>query len=142
MRELKKVYVSFGIMKIVSMFSSSFRFIRASWNSNSKSDTARRPRTMARAFLAATYSTKRPPKASASTLGKPATAPFTSAKRVPLQREQRVFALILGDRHDDSVKKFGGALHHVQMAVGQRVETAGIDRGSHFDFRRFACLRT
>src|SRR6266404_3758136 len=44
-RELIKVYSSFVIKKIVSMPESNLRFIRASWNSNSKSETARNPRT-------------------------------------------------------------------------------------------------
>src|SRR5580704_4106245 len=50
-RELIKVYSSFVIKKMVSMSGSNLRFIRASWNSNSKSETARNPRTTAAARL-------------------------------------------------------------------------------------------
>src|SRR5208282_5865741 len=47
------------------------------------------------------------------------------------QREQRILGVVFGDGHNHTVEQFGRALDHVQMAVGQRVETAGINRGSH-----------
>jgi hypothetical protein len=46
--------------KTVSASSRSFRFIRAIWNSYSKSDTARRPRMIARAPRRAVRSTRSP----------------------------------------------------------------------------------
>ena len=45
-RELMYVYCSAGIMKTVSILPFSRRFISAIWNSYSKSDTARSPRTI------------------------------------------------------------------------------------------------
>src|SRR5690242_8752896 len=47
------------------------------------------------------------------------------------QREERLFALVFRDRHDDVVEQFGGAFDDVQMAVGQGVKTARVDGGSH-----------
>ena len=46
-------------------------------------------------------------------------------------REQRLFGVVLGDGHDDAVEQLGRTLDHVQMAVGQRIETAGIYRRAH-----------
>ena len=46
-RELRYVYCSAGIMNTVSSVGSRWRFISAIWNSYSKSDTARSPRTIA-----------------------------------------------------------------------------------------------
>ena len=45
--ELTYVYCSAGIMNTVSISGPSRRFINAIWSSYSKSDTARRPRTIA-----------------------------------------------------------------------------------------------
>ena len=46
--------------KMVSTSGARRRFINAIWNSNSKSDTARNPRTMTWAFSAVTKSTSKP----------------------------------------------------------------------------------
>jgi hypothetical protein len=59
-RELRYVYSSFGIRKIVSTVGSSFLFISAIWNSNSKSEIARRPRMTAVAFCSTAKSTSNP----------------------------------------------------------------------------------
>ncbi len=55
---------------------------------------------------------------------------FNQAQTI-LEREEWLFALVLGHGHDDAVKQLGRALNDVQMAVGQRVEAAGINCRSH-----------
>src|ERR1041384_2090787 len=37
------------------------------------------------------------------------------------------------DRHDHFVKKFSGALDHVEMAVRDRIEAAGVNCAFHFE---------
>src|SRR5439155_481131 len=62
-REEMYVYFSWGIKKTVSTVLRSFRFISAIWNSYSKSETARIPRTMQSARSRATRSIRSPSKA-------------------------------------------------------------------------------
>src|SRR5204863_3646649 len=66
-RELRYVYSSFGIRKIVSTLDSSLRFISAIRNSNSKSEIARRPRMTAVAFRAIAKFTRSPSNGAIST---------------------------------------------------------------------------
>ena len=56
-------------MKTVSMPGASLRFMLASWNSYSKSETARSPRSNTFTWRCLAYSTSRPWKASTSTRG-------------------------------------------------------------------------
>src|SRR6185503_13783466 len=62
-RDEMYVYFSWGIRKTVSAVGRSLRFMSAIWNSYSKSDTARMPRTMQSARSRATRSMSRPSKA-------------------------------------------------------------------------------
>ena len=50
------------------------------------------------------------------------------------QREQGMLALVFRDGDDDTVKQLRRPLDDVQMAVGERIKTAGINRGAHFSF--------
>src|SRR2546423_8104311 len=80
-RELRYVYSSFGIRKIVSTAASSFRFIRAIWNSNSKSEMARSPRMTAVAFFAIAKSTSNPRRGAISTFLILPSAPWSRSSR-------------------------------------------------------------
>src|SRR5579864_2085599 len=48
-----------------------------------------------------------------------------------LDAEERMLARILEHGDDHPVEDQGGAIHHVQVAVGQGVEAAGVERGGH-----------
>ena len=48
-----------------------------------------------------------------------------------LEREERLLLIVMRDGHDNFVEKLSRALDDIEMAVGHRVETAGIDRASH-----------
>jgi hypothetical protein len=45
--------------------------------------------------------------------------------------EERAFAFVLGDGDDDLVEEFGGALDDIEMAIGDGIETPGINRRPH-----------
>ncbi len=62
-RDEMYVYFSWGIRKTVSVVGRSLRFMSAIWNSYSKSETARMPRTMQSARSRATRSMSKPSKA-------------------------------------------------------------------------------
>ena len=49
------------------------------------------------------------------------------------EREERLFAFVFGDRHDDMVEQFDGAFDDVEVAVRQGIKTAGINGGSHVE---------
>ena len=102
-RELKYVYSSFGIKKIVSTLASSFRFISAIWNSNSKSETARKPRMTARRLLRdreIDEQTVQRRDLHASSL------PLVSSRRCEafLESEERLLLLVVRDRDDHFVE--------------------------------------
>ena len=40
-------------------------------------------------------------------------------------------ALILRHRHNDAIEQLRRPLDHIQMAVGERIKTAGVDHRSH-----------
>src|SRR5450432_1825118 len=48
-----------------------------------------------------------------------------------LESEHRQLLIVMRDSHDHFVEEFPRPLDHIQMAVGYRVETAGINRASH-----------
>jgi hypothetical protein len=86
--ELRYVYSSFGIRKIVSISGSILRFISAIWNSNSKSDTALRPLTIALAPQARANSTSRPFSLATRTLATPSQASSKMAIRSSIVNKQ------------------------------------------------------
>lgn len=71
---------------MVSMEGSRWRFIWASWNSYSKSETARRPRMMAWALFFLAKSTVRPVKDWSSAFGNWAKLPCMSRKRSSVEK--------------------------------------------------------
>ena len=63
------MYFSWGTRNTVSIVGASFLLVSAIWNSYSKSETARSPRTITVAFRLRAYSTRRPLNPSTSTRG-------------------------------------------------------------------------
>ena len=48
------------------------------------------------------------------------------------EREKRLLLVIVSDRYDDFIEKFSGSLDHVEVAIGDRIEAAWINRAFHF----------
>ena len=124
------MYSSFGIRKIVSTVASSLRFISAIWNSNSKSETARKPRMTARAFCCIgefdqQSIERRDPHVVDAADG------FLEKSEPLLESEERLLLVVMRDGHDHFVEKLSGALDYIEVTVGDRIEAAGINRASH-----------
>ena len=47
------------------------------------------------------------------------------------QCEQGLFALVPRHRHNHAIEQFGRAFDHIQVAVGEWIKTAGINRRAH-----------
>ena len=114
-------------MKTVSTRGFRRRFISAIWNSYSKSETARRPRTIVRAPTRSMKSTSRPEKL--STRQKP--SPPTSSRIISTRsstEKSGAFSSLSQHRHDHLVEHRPAARDDVEVAVVERVERAGVDR--------------
>ena len=123
--EEMKPYCSAGVRNSVSTSGIRWRFMLASWNSYSKSDTARRPRS---STPPPTSSTK-----CASRLSKPAdldvgVVGHRLARQLDpqVQRQRRALTGALGDADDEALEQRRGAVDQVDMAVGDRVEGTGV----------------
>ena len=81
-----KLYCSAGVRKSVSALGIRCRFMLASWNSYSKSETARRPRRMTPAPTSSTRSASSVEKPRTSMLGIPASATRASEMRSLMSR--------------------------------------------------------
>ena len=125
-RELMYVYCSAGIMNTVSIFDVQPRFISAIWNSNSKSDTARRP---------ADDDLRLAPR---DVVDEQAVERVHFDVRLFLEdrprdldplghREQRRLLRVHQDRDDDPIEQARAARDDVHVTVGQRIERPGID---------------
>src|ERR1700754_1678648 len=91
--EEMKLYCSAGVRNSVSAWGIRWRFMLASWNSYSKSDTARRPRRTTPAPISATKWASRQSKPRTSTLGRSASARRASAMRSPRLKPGPLFRL-------------------------------------------------
>ena len=103
------------------------RFISAIWNSYSKSETARRPRTTARAPTWSMKSTSRPEKLSTrhSVGRRPSRG---STRSAPRRRTAGCLPLVAQHRHDHLVEQRTATLDDVEVAVVHGVERPGVDR--------------
>ena len=128
--EEMKVNCSGGVRNTFSTWFDRCRLMFASWNSNSKSDTARRPRTTTlQSVLAREVD------------GEPGVARDLDVRNVAqhfareldalVEREHRRLAGVRGDRDDARARTCRGAAHQVVVAVGDRVERAGIQSACH-----------
>ena len=103
----------------------------ASWISVSKSEIARRPRTIERAPRARQKSTVRPSKVATSTrgdVGRPGVEGGPDDRHPPLGVEEGRLARVAEDGHDDLVEDRGRPADHVEVAVRDGVEGSRIDR--------------
>ena len=126
--------------KTVSTSGARTRLLWASCISISKSLMARRPRTMEPAPRARQKSTVRPSKEATSIAGRASRRPREGVADDPdprLDGEQRRLARVREDADDDRVEDDRGAADDVEVAVGDRVERARVDRdGSSSSARR------
>ena len=116
---------SCGVRNTVSISRSRCRLMLASWNSNSKSDTARSPRTTTVPSCWRAKSTVRPGIA----LHLDVRQVGSTARQLDalVEREHRRLVGVGGDRDDHAVEDAGGAAHQVLVAVGDRIEGARVD---------------
>ena len=120
-------YFASVAMKKVSISGASWRFICASWNSYSKSESARRPRIIMRLCCWRMKSTSRPLK-------------YLTLTR--LARHYLAFLLAEGralfgvDEHgdDEFVEERRRSLGYIDVAVRYRVERAGVHGSDHSSF--------
>ena len=98
--------------------------MRASWNSKSKSETARMPRRMTLAPVERTYSTRSPPNGSTFTRG---SLTKTSQDHLNpfVKGEESLFGSLLSHCHGDRVEDLERAPHKTAVAHGQGVEGSG-----------------
>jgi len=81
-------------------------------------------------------------------LSNPITRTFLYGARISLANSTRwrngrngFFVLVRRYRHDDFAEQFGGTLHQINVAVGDRVERAGVDRDSFHSGRIYPLWR-
>ena len=101
----------------------------ASWNSNSKSDTARRPRMTMPAPWRRQNSTSRPSNGTTSRC-RPRRARRTPVRPVPRCRKQAP-CRYPWPRHHHPIEQAGRARHQIGVTIRNRVECTGIDRYFH-----------
>ena len=116
-----------GVRNIVSTSGYMPRFMPASWNSYSKSDTARRPRTTTRALCSCTNFMSSPEKP----VDLDVLQSFTTSRAIVdalVEREERPLGAAVGDRDDHGVEEPRRAPHQVLVTERDRIESAGVYR--------------
>src|SRR5215218_2826022 len=127
--EERKLCSAEAMMKTVSSSGNIVRLSCACSNSDSKSETALRPFTIACAPRSLAKSTSRPSITSTETLSISA---VTFSIRRPLDRRQtRLFAQITSDSNDHVVEDLGSAPDDIEMPRRYRVEATGTHSHDH-----------